>query len=242
MPGVRRTASLAVSAVLASAWIIGCDSPTAPEGAATLEKPTAGPATRRSAASQERPDRDVTNSESPTRPIRARFREAEPVWFVSHLAEQACDGHVAGAEVQSTGNVSHLGLTTVTASAAWDWSVSPAGNYAPVGPTTGPSATMMHDYPHGFCSAQQTATGEVVMIAANGDELHGVVTGGEVYELGFDVAGDGQEQFIVVSVAGGTGRFHDAQGGFVLHLMARFDLLEFQVLRSEILPGGWLQY
>jgi len=242
MYGVRRTASLAVAvAVLVSAGIMGCNSTTAPEGTTTIEKPEARSAGR-SATTQDQPGRTESNSANRGRPISATFKQAEPVWIVSHFAEQTCNGLVAGAEVRSKGNVSHLGLTTATASAAWDWSSGAAGAFSPVGPTTGPSATVIDAYPHAFCSAPLTATGEVVMVAANGDELHGIVTGGEVYELGYDVAGDGQEQFVMVSVDGGTGRFSDATGEFVLHLMARFDLSGFHVLRSEILPGGWVQY
>jgi hypothetical protein len=174
------------------------------------------------------------------RPLRAVFKKFSPVWVVSHFAEQGCNGLLAGAEVATTGNVSHLGLTQVTASAAWDWSARPSGVYSPEGPTTGPSASIISSYPHTFCSAPRTATGSVVFEAANGDEVHGVVTGGEVYELGFERAGDGQEQFMAVEVTGGTGRFSQAGGAFVIHSI--FDLVGSAIVKSEILAGGTLAY
>ena len=173
------------------------------------------------------------------RPIKGVFKDYAPVWVVSHFSERACNGLVAGAEVKSRGNVSHLGLTTVTASAAWDWA-TPAGSvFRPSGPVTGPSATILPDSTE-FCSQPVTATGRVTLAAANGDVLYGIVAGGEVYELGYEQPGDGQEQFMIVTVDGGTGRFVEAEGQFVIHSI--FDLGNMKMVRSEIMPGGRIRY
>jgi hypothetical protein len=80
----------------------------------------------------------------------------------------------------------------------------------------------------------------VTLRAANGDEVHGVVTGGEVYELGFSVPGDGQEQFMEVEVDGGTGRFANATGRFVIHSI--FNLVDLKIVESSIMSGGVIGY
>lgn len=172
----------------------------------------------------------------PQLPIRGTFKGFEPVWVVSHFQE---GGLVAGAEVKSVGNVSHLGLTQVRASAAWDWGQPAAGAFTPEGPVTQFSATILPGSTH-FTSQDVTATGEVTMTAANGDELHGIITGGEVYELAFAQAGDGQEQFQQVRVEGGTGRFAKAEGQLVLHSI--FDLKSMKIVQSSIMRGGWIRY
>jgi hypothetical protein len=174
------------------------------------------------------------------RPLKGRFRTFEPNWVVSHI-RGGCDGSLdAGAMVKSRGNVSHMGKTYAVASAAWDWAVKAAGVYTPVGPTTGSSASLIASYPYEFCGRSEVATGEVVLTAANGDEVHGTIMGGEVYELGFERAGDGQEQFIEVTIMGGTGRFDDAIGCFVLHIV--FDLFEEEMILGEILEEGSIDY
>ena len=183
---------------------------------------------------------DKGKNHSGGRPMRGRLKGFESVWVVSHFAEQLCNGRlVAGTEVKSSGNLTHLGKTAASASLAWDWAVPAAGDFNPVGPTTNSSATILGTYPYTFCSDTRVATGEVVLEAANGDEVHGVVTGGEVYELGFDVPGDGQEQFMVVEFSGGTGRFKSASGSIVIHSQVRFD---GSLSLNEILPGGTIQY
>ncbi|UCE03884.1 MAG: hypothetical protein JSW67_06780 [Candidatus Latescibacterota bacterium] len=174
------------------------------------------------------------------RPLKGRFRTFEPNWVVSHFRE-GCDGSLdAGAEVASSGNVTHMGKTYAVASAAWNWADEAARVHTPVGPTTGSSASLITSYPHAFCGRSEVATGDVVLTAANGDEVHGTITGGEVYELGFERAGDGQEQFIEVTIMGGTGRFDDAIGCFVLHIV--FDLFEQKMLLGEILEEGSIDY
>jgi hypothetical protein len=191
-------------------------------------------------AARPSPAHGVGGHHSPGRPMRGRLKAFDTVWVVSHFAEQVCNGRlVAGTEVRSSGNLTHLGKSDASASLAWDWAVPAAGNHTPQGPTTNSSATILGSYPYTFCSDTRVATGEVVLEAANGDEVHGVVSGGEVYELGYDVPGDGQEQFMEVEFSGGTGRFRSATGSIVIHSIVRFD---GSLALNEILPGGTIQY
>jgi hypothetical protein len=147
---------------------------------------------------------------------------------------------VAGAQLEATGQVTNFGRTHAIASAAWDWAVPAAGVYTATGPATGTSATILSVYPHEFCSADLTATGEVVLTLVNGDQVFGVVSGGEAYELAFNIPGDGQEQFIEVDITSGSGRFGDASGFFVAHAIV--DLAAGEPRLLEILPGGWIRY
>ena len=136
--------------------------------------------------------------------------------------------------------MSHLGKAATTISTAWDWG-SPvlAPVHTPVGPVTPFSATVVagaHTFagqvvPTIACTAW-TATGLVTLTAANGDQVTGTVTGGEIYELGFIVAGDGQESFIEVLITGGTGRFSGAAGSFVTHSI--IDLVTGSIVSSEM--------
>ncbi len=64
--------------------------------------------------------------------------------------------------------------------------------------------------------------------------------GGEVYELGFAMAGDAQEQFIEVEITGGTGRFAGAEGRFVFHAIVH--ITGQTLLQGEILDGGRISY
>ncbi len=223
------------AALLLSMALIGCEPATAPQDFSKPkgDRPTHPGDPKRGHGRDDRDRRGHKHDDELV--LRGVLKKFEPIWVVSHFAEQRCDGLVAGAKVTSKGNVSRLGRTEVTASAAWDWSERPSGNYTPEGPTTGPSATILSSYPHTFCSAPRTAKGRVVLEAANGDEVRGVVTGGEVYELGFERAGDGQEQFMAVEITGGTGRFDDARGSFVIHTIV--DLVGSVLIKSEILPG-----
>lgn len=225
------------SATFIALALAGCDSTTSPESPdlSVLSKPKPidpGPPAR--------PEPPHGNrAATPERPIKGTFKNFEPIWVVSHFHEDVCGDIVAGAEVKSRGNVAHLGLTWVTASAAWDWAVPAADLFTPTGPASGPSATILPGA-YDFCSQDVTATGLVTLVAANGDSLYGVVSGGEVYELAFDVAGDGQEQFIAVEVDGGTGRFVDADGHFVIHSI--FHLVDMEIVQSSIMPGGRISY
>ncbi len=241
---VRRTLpQLGIAAGLLALGLVGCKTSTSPEGG--IEKPrTVDP------APPPRTDPANGNSnghghgrgpgEQAAKPLRGTFEDFEPLWHVGHRSEQVCNGLFAGAEVTSAGIVSHLGRSQVRASAAWDWGQPAAGLFAPDGPVTAFSASIISGYPHTFCSQPATATGRVTMVAANGDEVHGVVVGGEVYELGFDHPGDGQEQFMVVRIEGGTGRFEDASGNMVIHSIV--NLVDMELLSSHLMPGAKIRY
>lgn len=218
--------------IMLTAAVIGCDAtiPTAPAK-------SRGP----SSVAVGEEHLDVGVPARPSRPLWGSFADIQFNWFVSHFAEAACGGGlIAGTEAQATGHVTNLGRTNAVASAAWDWSVAAAGVYSPSGPSTGTSATVLDTYPHAFCSSPEIATGDPVLTVANGDEVHGKVSGGEVYELGFNVPGDGQEQFIEVEITGGTGRFRNASGFFVIHAIV--DLAAGEPTVIEILPGGTISY
>ena len=232
------------SATLLAFGLVGCEPTTAPDmpdmDALSKPKPVdPGPPAPPEHGNNNGNGKGNGQGRAQERPIKGAFKGFEPVWVVSHFFERTCNGIVAGAEVKSRGNVSHLGLTEVTASAAWDWADRPAGGYLPEGPTTGPSATIVSGA-YEFCSQPVTATGRVTLAAANGDVLYGFVAGGEVYELGFAVAGDGQEQFMEVEVEGGTGRFANATGHFVIHSI--FNLVDMKIVQSGIMPGGGISY
>ena len=240
---VRRTLpQLGIAAGLLALGLVGCETPMSPESG--IEKP-------RTADPGQPPRTDPANGNSngqghghgrdeQAKPLRGKFADFEPVWVVSHLLEELCDGLVAGAEVKSAGIVSHLGKSQVRASAAWDWGQPAAGSFEPDGPVTAFSASIISDYPHTFCSQPATATGRVKIVAANGDEVHGKVVGGEVYELAFDEPGDGQEQFMVVRITGGTGRFEDAKGKMVIHSIV--NLVDMKLLTSHLMPGAEIRY
>src|SRR5262245_2186705 len=221
-----------VSAALIALGLVGCDPLTSPDGGLSMKPKTVDPGSA-NPSSKDGHDGDG-------RPIRGSFKGFEPVWVVSHFVERTCNGLVAGAEVKSWGNVSHLGKTEVTASAAWDWSAKAAGEFSPDGPTTSSSATILSDYPHDFCSQPVSASGKVILEAANGDRVRGTIKGGEVYELGYEHAGDAQEQFMVVEIDGGTGRFAQAEGHIVIHSI--FHLVDQKIISSSIMPGGRISY
>ena len=221
-----------VSAALIALGLVGCEPLTSPDGLSMKPK-TVDPG---SASPSSKDD----NNGDEGRPIRGSFKGFEPVWVVSHFVERTCNGLVAGAEVKSRGIVSHLGMTEVTASAAWDWSEKAEGEFSPDGPTTSSSATILNDYPHDFCSQPVSASGKVILEAANGDKVRGTIKGGEVYELGYERPGDAQEQFMVVKIVGGTGRFAHAEGHIVIHSI--FNLVDQKIITSSIMPGGRISY
>jgi hypothetical protein len=146
---------------------------------------------------------------------------------------------------------SHLGQSWVEVSAAWDVAnlLTTPAQYEPVGPAGGPVAPVIGQsgYPHAFhydpatgtCQQTVSATGKVVLTAANGDRLFGDITGGEAHRLDFLFAGDGVETFAAVDVTGGTGRLAGATGSFVVHTIARITpTLRFRITLAEIMPGG----
>jgi hypothetical protein len=191
-----------------------------------------------------------------TRPFAMSKTNLDLVWGIIATQEEGClGGRIAGGEARGTGNVTHLGRSTVSVSAAWDIArpiTSP--EFTPVGPAGGPVATVLGrgEYPHAFranpfsltCGSSVAATGRVVFTAANGDQVFGDIVGGETHRLDFIIAGDGIETFAHVEIAGGTGRFTHATGSVVSHTMTRFfpSVGTFLVVIAELLPGGTITY
>jgi hypothetical protein len=190
------------------------------------------------------------------RPLKLNHSGLEPVWTVSKDQELACGGTaVAGGLVGGRASFTHLGASWVDVSAAWDVAnlIATPARYQPVGPAGGPVAPVLgasgypyafhHDPETGDCQQTVSATGEVVLTAANGDRLHGSITGGEAHRMDFILPGDGVETFAEVTVTGGTGRFADATGSFVVHTIARITpTLRFAITLAEIMPGGTLGF
>lgn len=177
-----------------------------------------------------------------SRPLKGTFSAFTPVQVQDDGLELLCTGGLfkfEGADAIVTGNVSHLGKTVSTISLALDWGTPAAGVYTPVGPTTSSSATVVgvhafngQVFPAFGCNNPWATTGIVTLTAANGDQVTGTISGGEVYELGFVVAGDGQESFVAVTITGGTGRFAGATGSFVTHTIV--DIFAASVISNEL--------
>jgi hypothetical protein len=198
--------------------------------------------------------------DSVERPFKLSRSELSLDWGIERDWELACGGdEVAGGESSGFGNFTHLGRTEIHMSAAWDIGARIAdpdqAEFTPVSPAAGgPFAPVFgpDDYPYqfefnpftGLCEQVVAATGVLLLTAANGDEVHGVVTGGETHRLDFIREGDGIETFAIVSIDGGTGRFADASGSFVVHTITRFDFdrMEFVIDLAEVLPGGKIAY
>ena len=187
--------------------------------------------------------------------VKLNHHRLDPIWTVTRDDEEACGGGgIAGGLVGGRGNFSHLGQTTVSVSAAWDTrNLLSSGQHTPIGPAGGPVAPVLgqasypyqfhHDPNTGNCAQTVSATGKVVLTAANGDRVFADVVGGETHRLDFIIAGDGIETFTDVSVTGGTGRFEGATGSFTVHLIARLlPTLRFDITLAEIIPGGTLRY
>jgi hypothetical protein len=190
-----------------------------------------------------------------TRPFKMSRGDLSLRWAVVVPQEVSCGGsRVAGGAITGRGNFTHLGVSTIRMSAAWDIARLVTPQYTPVGPAGGPVAAVLtqSDYPYQFhfdpftqqCGTTVQATGELVLTAANGDRVFGRVAGGETHRLDFVAPGDGIETFAKISIAGGTGRFAGATGSFVVHTVARFDygLGRFVIDLAEVLPGGVISY
>ncbi len=200
----------------------------------------------------------------PTGPREREFRMSDAdvalAWGITIFQEVPCGGpEIAGGEITGAATfTAGIGQAELTMSSAWD-----VGNllddadkrFDPVSPeAAGPAAPVLgvNDYPHAFQFNPFTdacllpgedpaiATGDIVFVASDGDELHGNVVGGETYRLDFVVQGDGIETFNIIEFAGGTGRFSGATGSFVVHSILRFDhdAGEFVLDLAEVLPGG----
>jgi len=190
------------------------------------------------------------------RPLKLNHHAVSLRWGITKSQEQACGGPaIAGAEAGGVANFSQLGITTTSWSAAWDIGhlLTGPAQFTPVGPASGPVAPVLAQsaYPYAFqynpladaCGSGVAATGKVVLTAANGDRLLGDVVGGEAHKLDFIIDGDGVEVFIRVAVTGGTGRFANATGSFVMHAIGRtMPTLQFEIRLLELLPGGAIGY
>lgn len=199
-----------------------------------------------------------TYGKATEKPLKLAHGKLGVDWAVENTQELGCGGEaVAGGASSGTGNFSHLGLSAIEVSAAWDIGhlLDPNGTkFVPVGPTGGPVAPVLgsNDYPYGFhfnpflpgCESVVSATGTVKLTAARGDQVFGTIVGGEAYRLDFVDPGDGVETFAVTDIVGGTGRYEGATGSFVAHTITRFDhqAQRFVIDLVEVLPGGTIVY
>src|SRR5512140_1342281 len=139
-------------------------------------------------------------------------------WSVTKFQELGCGGPaIAGGQISGNAEFNHLGKSTLQFSAAWDIGhLLSQHRYHPVGPAGGPVAPVLGtgSYPHPFhfnpltgqCGDGVSASGHLVITAANGDQVFGDVTGGETFRLDFHAPGDGIESFLEIQITGGTGR------------------------------------
>lgn len=203
---------------------------------------------------------------SSTSPEEARpFEMSDPdvamVWGITIFQEEPCTGlSMAGGEISGDATFGDLGRLTISMSSAWDIDnllEDDEKQFEPVSPAApedGPAAPVLGlgDYPYHFqfnpftaeClpdgQSEVSATGDVVFVAANGDQLLGRVVGGETHRLDFVMEGDGIETFNIVEFSGGTGEFSGAMGSFVAHTIFRFDFTaeEFVMELIEVMPGA----
>jgi hypothetical protein len=190
------------------------------------------------------------------RPLKMNRADLLLEWAVVAPQEQFCSGNrIAGGSTLGMGNFTHLGLTKIEMSAAWDIDrLIDNPQFVPQGPAGGPVATVLsgNEYPYHFgfnplnqqCGAAVVAMGELVLTAANGNKVFGEVVSGETHRLDFLAEGDGIENFTIIEIVGGTGRFQDASGSFIVHNIFRFDHAAggFVTDLSEMLPGGTIAY
>jgi hypothetical protein len=190
------------------------------------------------------------------RPLKMNRANLSLEWGVVADQEQFCIGNrIAGGSTVGMGNFTHLGLTKMEMSAAWDIDrLIDNPQFVPQGPAGGPVATVLsgNEYPYHFgfnpitqeCGTAVVATGELVLTAANGDKVFGEVVSGETHRLDFLAEGDGIENFTIIEIVGGTGRFQDASGSFIIHTIIRLDLAVggFVFDLAEVLPGGIIAY
>jgi hypothetical protein len=191
-----------------------------------------------------------------TRQLAMTSHQLVPVWTISRDQDLACGGGKAGGQVGGIATFTELGVTAVEVSAAWDVAnlLQTPQQYNPTGPAGGPRAPVLDqdDYPYTFrfnpstnaCGQTNTATGKVILTAADGGRVLGDIVGGEAHRLDFVLQGDGVESFVEVEVTGGTGRYEDVTGSFVVHVIVQFRLatMDFGINLAEILPGGTLRF
>lgn len=183
-------------------------------------------------------------------------------WVITRDMELACNApEMAGGEIAGDATFGELGQLDIAMSAAWDIGAriaDPAqAEYEATSPYAGgPFAPVLDqdDYPHQFaadpftqplaCDPTVSAEGRLELTAENGDEIVGLVTGGETHRLDVNQEGDGIEVFAEIDFDGGTGEFADASGSAVLHLITHVDPAQMQFVIDEIgvLAGGEITY
>lgn len=184
----------------------------------------------------------------------------EMTWVLTAQQEDFCEGgEMAGGELGGAATFGELGSLELTMSAAWDiGQVNDDPTQSEYEPDSehagGPFAPVLGqaDYPHPFqtnpddnsCEEVVSASGELELLDDDGDELLGLVTGGETHRLDVASEGDGIETFVEIDFDGGTGKFADASGSAVLHLITHFDAGQGEFVIDEIgvLSGGSVQY
>lgn len=203
---------------------------------------------------------DVSGTDGPqTRSFEMTDPEIALVWALTRDQELACEAPaMAGGEISGEATFVSIGRLALEMSAAWDIGAAnpdpDAAEFEPDGPAGGPFAPVLGQdrYPYQFqsnpftgaCDPVVAATGELDLIAEDGDRILGVVTGGETHRLDFLMEGDGIETFTVIQFDGGTGRFTGATGSFVVHLIVRFDPAQgrFVTDLAEVLPDGTIRF
>lgn len=200
-----------------------------------------------------------------TRPFDMTSADVGLDWGITKFQEEPCSGNeMAGGEISGSGSFAQIGTLAVSMSSAWDIGNlldDAAKQYEPTSeaaPAERPAAPVLgqDDYPYAFqfdpftntCldpgESVVSATGDLVFTANDGDEIFGLVTGGETYRLDFVMEGDGIETFAEIAFDGGTGRFDGASGSFVVHTIFRFDFTAgaFVLDLVDVLPGGTIRY
>lgn len=180
-------------------------------------------------------------------------------WAIDRNQELACGGsEVAGGGISGVADMSPFGSVTLEMTSAWDIGARTAdpsqAEFSPQGPAGGPFAPILgpngHPYQFQFnpmtgeCGNGPVATGNLVMTGGDGAQITGVVTGGEIHRLDFVMEGDGIETFAIIGIVGGTGRYQEATGSFVLHTITRFDFAQMQFVldSAEVLAGGTVAF
>lgn len=182
-------------------------------------------------------------------------------WVIVREMELACDApEMAGGEIDGEATFGELGQLDIVMAAAWDIAAAnpdpTQAEYEPTSPDAGgPFAPVLGqaDYPYQFagpppaCASALSADGELQLTADNGDQVVGLVTGGETHRLDVSEpgAGDGIEVFAEIEFDGGTGEFADASGSAVLHLITHAEDPTqpiFTIDEIGVLAGGEITY
>lgn len=201
---------------------------------------------------------------SPAGPVTRSFEMSDPdislEWVITRDHELACGApEMAGGAIDGEATFGELGLLDLTMSAAWDIGAAnpnaSEAEYEPESPDAGgPFAPVLgqDEYPYQFqanpftmaCEPTVSATGELELSDSDGDQIVGLVTGGETHRLDVATEGDGIEVFAEIEFDGGTGKFADASGSAVLHLITHFDAGAGQFVIDEVgvLPDGTIRY